>query len=57
MFKDYSFGLKLAQRSEGAEFLITAEAIDDPDKYLSDWLVKTYRSQPPADAVEGQQPA
>ena len=45
LFKDYEFGLKLAQRSEGAEFVITAEAIDDPDKFLSDWLVKTYRNR------------
>jgi endopeptidase Clp ATP-binding regulatory subunit ClpX len=44
LFKDYEFGLKLLHRSEGAEFLITPEAIDDPDKFLSDWLVRTYRS-------------
>jgi ATP-dependent Clp protease ATP-binding subunit ClpX len=44
LFKDYEFGLKLVQRSEGAEFVVTGEAIDDPDKFLSDWLVKTYRS-------------
>lgn len=44
LFKDYEFGLKLAQKSEGAEFLITPEAITDPDKFLSDWLVKTYRN-------------
>ncbi len=44
LFKDYEFGLKLAQRSEGTEFVITPEAIDDPDKFLSDWLVKTYRN-------------
>jgi len=44
LFKDYEFGLKLLHRSEGSEFLITPEAIDDPDKFLSDWLVRTYRS-------------
>ena len=47
LFKDYEFGLKLAQRSEGAEFVITEEAIDDPDKFLSDWLVRTYRGENP----------
>jgi ATP-dependent protease Clp ATPase subunit len=45
LFKDYEYGLKLARHSEGADFLITAEAIDDPDKFLSDWLVKTYRGE------------
>ena len=44
VFKDYEFGLKLAQTGDAAEkFLITAEAIDEPDRFLSDWLVKTYR--------------
>jgi ATP-dependent protease Clp ATPase subunit len=44
LFKDYEFGLRLA-RTSGAEerFLINAEALDDPDRFLSDWLVKTYR--------------
>ncbi len=45
LFKDYDFGLKLAQKQDGSEaLLITAEAIEDPDKFLSDWLVKTYRN-------------
>jgi len=45
LFKDYEFGLKLAQHPDGAEFVITPEAIDDPDKFLSDWLVKSYREK------------
>jgi endopeptidase Clp ATP-binding regulatory subunit ClpX len=46
LFKDYEFGLKLAQRQNGDDLLlIDAGAIDDPDKFLSDWLVKTYRNQ------------
>ena len=45
LFKDYEYGMKLVQRSDAPlEFLITAEAVDDPDRYLSDWLVKTYRN-------------
>ena len=44
IFKDYDFGLKLARPADSpATFLITAAALDDPDKFLSDWLVKTYR--------------
>jgi ATP-dependent Clp protease ATP-binding subunit ClpX len=43
LFKDYEFGLKLAQHHE-TPFVLTAEAISDPDKFLSDWLVKTYRT-------------
>ena len=44
LFKDYEFGLKLAQVGDTMEkFLITAGALDDPDRFLSDWLVKTYR--------------
>ncbi|MGB8356155.1 MAG: AAA family ATPase [Chthoniobacteraceae bacterium] len=43
LFQDYEFGLKLLQRDDHREFVIAPEAIDDPDKFLSDWLVKTYR--------------
>jgi endopeptidase Clp ATP-binding regulatory subunit ClpX len=44
LFKDYEYGLKLVQRGDAPmDFLITAEAVEDPDRFLSDWLVKTYR--------------
>jgi len=43
LFQDYEFGLKLLQRDDGREFVVESGAIDDPDKFLSDWLVKTYR--------------
>jgi endopeptidase Clp ATP-binding regulatory subunit ClpX len=44
IFKDYEFGLKLAQPGDLEEkFVIASEAIDDPDRFLSEWLVKTYR--------------
>ncbi len=42
LFKDYEFGLRLAQGS-GETLILTAEAIDEPDKFLSEWLVKAYR--------------
>jgi ATP-dependent Clp protease ATP-binding subunit ClpX len=45
LFKDYEYGLKLARHTDGKETLvITAAAIDDPDKFLSDWLVRTYKN-------------
>lgn len=44
LFRDYEFGLKLIQSAGDETLVITAEAIDDPDKFLSDWLVKSYRS-------------
>ncbi len=42
LFKDYEFGLKLLQKHDET-FVITEEGVDDPDKFLSEWLVKTYR--------------
>jgi len=43
-FKDFQFGLKLiAQNSDRREFIITGEAVRNPDKVLSDWVVASYR--------------
>ena len=45
-FKDYQFGLKLiAQNTGRKEFAIDADAIDNPDKVLSDLVVESYRAQ------------
>ena len=45
-FKDYQFGLKLiSQNTQQTEFLLDVEAIEDPDKTLSDWVVASYRQQ------------
>jgi ATP-dependent Clp protease ATP-binding subunit ClpX len=45
-FKDYQFGLKLiAQNTGQQEFVIDADAVESPDKVLSDWVVKSYRPQ------------
>jgi ATP-dependent Clp protease ATP-binding subunit ClpX len=44
-FKDFQFGLKLiAQNTGQTEFDVGIEAIDAPDKVLSEWVVKSYRT-------------
>ncbi len=43
-FRDYQFGLKLIQKNTGqAEFLLTEAAVADPDKFLSELVVKSYK--------------
>jgi endopeptidase Clp ATP-binding regulatory subunit ClpX len=43
-FKDFQFGLKLIAKNTGSrEFTIDADAVDAPDKTLSEWVVKSYR--------------
>jgi len=43
-FKDYQFGLKLiAQNTGRQEFTIDRNAVEDPDKALSEWVVTSYR--------------
>jgi len=47
-FKDFQFGLKLiAQNSGQKEFTIDADAVKEPDKILSDWVIASYRGSPP----------
>ncbi|HOX57964.1 MAG TPA: AAA family ATPase [Candidatus Paceibacterota bacterium] len=43
-FKDFQFGLKLiAQNSGQNEFVVDTDAVQAPDKVLSDWVVASYR--------------
>jgi endopeptidase Clp ATP-binding regulatory subunit ClpX len=43
-FKDFHFGLKLiAQNSGQTEFTIDTDAVEAPDKVLSDWVVASYQ--------------
>jgi endopeptidase Clp ATP-binding regulatory subunit ClpX len=43
-FKDYQFGLKLiAQNTGRQEFTIDADAVENPDKALSELVVESYR--------------
>ncbi len=45
-FKDYQFGLKLVAQNTGrGEFSIDVEAVEAPDKVLSDWVVASYRKK------------
>ncbi len=45
-FKDYQFGLKLiAQNTGRGEFSIDVEAVEAPDKILSEWVVASYRKK------------
>jgi len=42
-FKDYQFGLNLIKTNTGqTEFVIPVSALDNPDKFLSDWVVRSY---------------
>src|SRR5438477_1710539 len=43
LFKDYQCGLNLIKKNTGRkEFVLNAEAIDAPDKFLSELLVQSY---------------
>ena len=43
-FKDFHFGLKLiAQNSGQREFVLDTDAVEAPDKVLSEWVVASYR--------------
>lgn len=43
-FKDYQFGLRLiAQNTAQKEFTIDVDAVETPDRVLSDWVVASYR--------------
>ena len=49
LFKDYPFGLKLVTRSTGeTSFALSADAIANPDKFVSDLVVSACRQRPEA---------
>jgi ATP-dependent Clp protease ATP-binding subunit ClpX len=44
-FKDFHFGLKLIIQNSGPrEFVLDRDAVETPDKVLSDWVVASYRA-------------
>ena len=46
LFKDYQFGLNLVKNNTGqAEFVVPKAALADPDKFLSDWVVSSYKKE------------
>lgn len=46
-FKDFQFGLKLIQQNSGqSEFVLDIDAVREPDKVLSQWVVASYRGKP-----------
>ena len=50
LFKDYEFGLRLAARPGSGEVLVLPrEAVESPDKFLSDLVVQAYRDKPADD--------
>ena len=56
-FKDVQFGLKLIQKNTGkTRFELGVEAVEDPDKYLSDQVVRSYRGSA-EDAGESSSPS
>ena len=43
LFKDYQFGLSLIQKNTGQkQFVLSADAVDEPDKFLSQLVVQSY---------------
>jgi endopeptidase Clp ATP-binding regulatory subunit ClpX len=43
-FKDFQFGLKLIWQNTGQkDFVIDSDAVEAPDKILSEWVIKSYR--------------
>jgi endopeptidase Clp ATP-binding regulatory subunit ClpX len=43
LFKDYQFGLSLIKKNSGqARFVLTTDAVDAPDKFLSGLVVQSY---------------
>ena len=43
LFKDYQFGLSLVQKNSGqSSFVLPREAVEAPDKFLSDWVVRSH---------------
>jgi ATP-dependent Clp protease ATP-binding subunit ClpX len=46
-FKDYQFGLRLIAQNKGQrEFAVDVDAVDAPDRVLSEWVVASYREEP-----------
>jgi len=50
LFKDYEHGLKIVNRNSGqSTFLISSDAVDDPDGELSKWVVESIKGKDETD--------
>jgi hypothetical protein len=50
LFKDYQFGLSLVQKNTGqTSFTLTREAVEAPDQFLSELVVRSHYPLAPAD--------
>jgi hypothetical protein len=50
LFKDYQFGLNLIRKNTGQKaFILGRDAIESPDKFLSDLVVQSHYPHAPAD--------
>ncbi len=50
LFKDYQFGLSLVQKNTGqGKFMLNREAVDAPDKFLSELVVRSHYPLAPAE--------
>ncbi len=57
-FRDYQFGLRLIARNTGQQrFEVDADAVERPDRVLSDWVVASYRQPGASPAAPGPPPA
>ena len=57
LFRDFQFGLNLIRKNTGQDtFVITAEAVENPDKYLSGLVVASYRSEDDAEMPSSDEP-
>lgn len=55
-FHDYQFGLKLIEKNTGQKaFTITAEAVANPGRFLSDAVVASYRGDEGAPTAEDKE--
>jgi len=59
-FKDFHFGLNLIAQNQGQKkFVIDETTVDQPDKVLSEWVVKSYRGtdqEPPTKTTKESEP-
>ena len=50
LFKDYEHGLKIVSRNTGqSHFLLTADAVENPDQELSKWVVESFKAKEASD--------